>query len=104
MTIQDIVDKLTATQAKLDDANITDASTIDLQILLLQLQKELAVAAFNPLKDIDSITVADTSQLPGLVAQVQTAIDNQKATNAIVAKIIGTAKLALRGAGVPLPA
>ena len=103
MTIQDILTTLQSTLQKLNDAGIDDDSRLDLQILVRQLQRQLLVAAFDPLKDIDSVTVADTSQLPGLVTQVQTAINTQNATNDIVEKIIATAKVALRAAGVAIP-
>lgn len=103
MTIQDILDTLQSTLDKLDDAGIKDSSKRDLQIMVLQLERELEVAAFDPLKDIDSITVADTSQLPALEAQVQTEIDNEKKRVALLQKIIATAKVGLRAAGVPIP-
>jgi hypothetical protein len=77
--------------------------TIDLRILLRSIQRQLLVAAFDSLKDLDSVTVADTSQLPGLIAQVQTEIDNEKARTALVEKIIGTAKIALKAAGLSIP-
>lgn len=103
MTIQDILDTLQSTLDNLDDAGIKDSSRRDLQITVLQLERELEVAAFDPLKDIDSVTVADTSQLPVLAAQVQIEIDNEKARVALVQKLISTAKVGLRAAGVPLP-
>lgn len=102
MTIQEISDALNSTFQRLDDANINDASKRDLHILILQLQRELEVAAFDPLKDIDSVTVADTSQLKTLTAQVQQEIDNEKARVQLVQKLIATSKIALRAAGVPI--
>lgn len=103
MTIQEISDALNSTFQRLDDANIDDASKRDLHILVLQLQRELEVAAFDPLKDIDSVTVADTSQLKTLAAQVQQEIENEKARVQLVQKLIATAKITLRAAGVPIP-
>ncbi len=63
MTLQDIISTLNSTFQKLDDAGIDDTSKRDLHILILQLERELEVAVFDPLKDIDSVTIADTSQL-----------------------------------------
>ena len=103
MTIQDIIANLKSTLQKLADAGIDDRSARDLQTLVLDSEGALVEAAFDPLKEIDSVTVPDISQLPGLMAQVQTAIDTQKATNDIVGKIISTAKLGLKAAGVPIP-
>ena len=104
MTIQEIVDTLNATFQKLDDAGVDDATKRDLHILVLQLERELETAAFDPLKDVDSVTVADTSQLKILSQQVQQEIDNEKARVQLVQKMISTAKIALRAAGVGVPA
>jgi hypothetical protein len=103
MTIKELIDTLNATFEKLDAAGITDAAKRDLHILILQLDRELEAAAFDPLKDLDSVTVANTSQLPVLAAQVQQAIDDEKARTQLVQKMIATAKLALRAGGVPIP-
>ena len=104
MTIQDIISKLQSTLDQLDDAGIKDSSARDLRILVLQLDKELEVAAFDPLKDLDSVTVADTKQLASLCDGVQQAIDDEKARVALVDKIVATAKVALRAGGVPIAA
>ena len=103
MTIQEITDTLNKTFQQLDDADIDDAAKRDLHILILQLERELEVAAFDPLKDIDSVTVADTSQLKTLAAEVQQEINNEKARVQLVQKLIATSKIALRAAGVPIP-
>jgi hypothetical protein len=104
VTIQEVIDTLSSTFDKLDSAGIDDATKRDLRILILQLERELEVAAFDPLKDIDSVTVADTSQLKALATQVQQEIDNEKARVRLVSRLIATAKIALRAAGVPIPA
>jgi len=104
MTIQQIIDTLNDTFKKLDDAGIDDSTKRDLHILVLQLERELEVAAFDPLKDVDSITVVDTSQLTTLSQQVQQEIDNEKARVQLVQKLMSTAKIALRAAGVAIPA
>jgi hypothetical protein len=104
MTIQDLVAKLKETFDKLDEAGAADdRPTRDLHILLLQLEQELEVAAFDPLKDLDSVTVADTSSLAGLCDQVQAAIDDEKKRVDLVSKIVATAKIALRAGGIPVP-
>ena len=100
MTLQDIISTLNSTFQKLDDAGIDDTSKRDLHILILQLERELEVAAFDPLKDIDSVKIADTSQLRVLAQQVQQEIDNEKARVKLLQKMIATAKVAVRAAGV----
>jgi hypothetical protein len=104
MTIQEIVDELNSTFEKLDSAGVNDGAKRDLHILVLQLERELEVGVFDPLKDVDAVTVADTSQLKVLGAQVQQEIDNEKSRVQLVQKLVATAKVALRAAGVPIPA
>jgi len=102
MTIQELEQQLQDTLDKLDDAGIDDASRRKLKILILQLQNEILTESFNTLKDMDDVSVVDTSQINGLVAQVETEIANEKARTALVEKIIGLAKTGLRAAGVAL--
>lgn len=104
MTLRGLISTLNSTFEKLDDAGVDDASKRDLHILVLQLERELEVTAFDPLKDLDSVTVADTSQLKVLAQEVQKEIDNEKVRVKLLQKIIATAKVTVRAAGVPIPA
>jgi hypothetical protein len=104
MTVETLISKLQETFNKLEEADATDSrSARDLHILLLQLQQELAVAAFDPLKDLDQVSVADTSKLASLCDEVQASIDDEKKRVDLVERIVATAKIALRAGGVPIP-
>ena len=50
--------------------------------MVLQPERELGTAAFDLLKDVDSVTVTDASQLKDLLEQVEQAIDDEKARGA----------------------
>src|SRR5437588_4016742 len=102
MNIQEIMQNLQNTQAKLDNANIDDNSKIDLDILVLQLKKALQTAVFDPLKDIDSVTVADTLQLMSLTGQLDGVIADENKRVALVEQVVGVAKTALKAAGLSL--
>jgi len=103
MTMNEILEALQETQGKLEAARVDDDSKLELDILILQLRRALAVAVFDPLKDLDEVTVADTSQLTQLVREVQTAIQNEQKRVTLVKKITTTAKVALKAAGIPIP-
>ncbi|MCU1284069.1 MAG: hypothetical protein JWO13_419 [Acidobacteriales bacterium] len=105
MTVESLITRLQETFDRLELADATDnRSARDLHILLLQLQQELAVAAFDPLKDLDKVSVADTSKLASLCDDVQASINDEKKRVDLVEKIVATAKIALRAGGVPIPA
>lgn len=103
MTIQDLMTKLSDLYDSLDQANKTgDASALSLHILILQLRRELLVAAFDPLKGLSNVSVADIGALTALIPQAQAAIDDENQRVALVGKITATAKIALRAAGIAL--
>ena len=62
MTTQEIFDTLQKTLDQLDEAGVNDRSKRNLNILVLQLENEMISGSFDILKDIDSVTVANTSQ------------------------------------------
>lgn len=103
MTIQEIETQLKAAKAALDDAGVDDDTKLDLEILILQLRKQMIIAGFDPLKELSSVTVADLSTLRDLVAQVDTVIKDEKQRVKIVQKIVSTAKIGLKAAGLPIP-
>src|SRR5256885_2202583 len=102
MNMQEILQQLQATQDKLEEANVDDDAKLDLDILVLHLRRALATAVFDPLKDLDGVTVADTSKLPGLSAQVDEAIADEQKRSALVEQVVGIARTALKAAGLAL--
>ncbi len=102
MNVQEIMQKLQDTQAKLEAAEVDDNSKLDLDILVLQLKKALQSAIFDPLKDLDGVTVADTSKLSSLVDQVDDVINAEKKRVALVEQITGVARTALKAAGLSI--
>jgi hypothetical protein len=88
---------------KLQSADIRDDAVLDLEILKLQLEKQLLLGGFNVLKELGDVTVADVSALPGLVQQVDGVIADEKTRVKLVQTIVSTAKIALKAAGLPIP-
>jgi hypothetical protein len=103
MNIKEISSALIETLDKLNAADIDDHAKLDLEILSLQLKKQLLIEGFNPLKEIGSITVADVSKLPSLIGQLDQVISDEKGRTAMVNKIAAIAKIALKAAGLPIP-
>lgn len=103
MNINEILRTLQDAENKLDSANVDDGSKTDLDILILQLKRAMQVAIVDPLKELDKVSVADTTQLRKLTNQVQQVIDDEQARAALVGRIVGTAKVALKAAGLPIP-
>lgn len=103
MNIQDVYNALQDCLSKLQSANVDDLAKIDLEILVSQLKKQIIVGAFDPLKDLDSVTVADVSVLPNLISKVDEVIQNEKDRVELVNKIVSVSKIALKAAGLPLP-
>ena len=103
MTIQELSQNLCSLQDALeasDDPN--SASSLALRILSLKLQQQLIVAAFDPLKSLDGVSVADVGTLEKLIPEAQAAIEDGKSQVDLVNKIVATATIALRAAGLPL--
>lgn len=94
--------ELTNLQNSLQQVNATDENSLDLQILILQLQQKMQVAAFDPLKELNSIPMADTAQLQQLIAQAQQAIDDESNRAALVGKIVATTQIALKASGISI--
>ena len=103
MNIQEIYDQLNNCLEKLKDKDIDDEAKLDLELLVIQLKRQIRMAVFDPLKNLDNVTVADLSQLSSLISQVQEEIDNEKNRAALVQKVIVLAKIGLKAAGLPIP-
>ena len=102
MTIDELMTQLNTLSAKLEP--VADDATFDLQILLLQVQKQAITEGFSPLTDLDALAPISVGELQVLMAQVDQAIATEKKRVQFVQTIISLAKTALRAAGVNLPA
>ena len=100
MTIDDLLSQLNDLSLKLDTAP-DDAAKFDLQILVLQLRKQVVAQAFDPLVLLANSSV-EVEQLKLLMPQVDQAIQTEQQRVMLVARIISLAKIALRAAGVNL--
>jgi hypothetical protein len=100
MTIDDLLAQLTDLSAKLELAP-DDGSKFDLQILILQLRKQVVAHAFDPLTTLPNSSV-EVEQLKLLMPQVDQAIQTEQNRVMLVARIVSLAKIALRAAGVNL--
>lgn len=103
MTIKEIYEKLKEALSKLQSADTDDDATLDLEILVLQLKKQLLLGGFDPLKELSGVTVADVSKLPQLVQEVDQVIENEQKRVKLIQRIISTAKIGLKAAGLPIP-
>ena len=103
MTIKEIYEKLKEALSKLQSADTDDDATLDLEILVLQLKKQLLLGGFDPLKELSGVTVADVSKLPQLVQEVDKVIENEAKRVKLIQRIISTAKIGLKAAGLPIP-
>lgn len=103
MTIDELLTQLSGLSAKLEPVAADDA-TFDLQILVLQIQKQKIAEGFNPLIDLDALAPVPVGKLQVLMAQVDEAIVTGQKRAQFVQTVISLSKTALRVAGVPLPA
>ena len=100
MTINELLTQLSDLSLKLE-LTPDDAAKFDLQILILQLRKQVVAQAFDPLATLANSTV-EVEQLKLLMPQVDQAIQTEQQRVMLVARIISLAKIALRAAGVNL--
>lgn len=98
MTIDELLTQLSDLSLKLELAP-DDATKFDLQILILQLRKQVAAQAFDPLCTLANSSV-EVEQLKLLMPQVDQAILTEQNRVMLVARIVSLAKIALRAAGV----
>ena len=103
MTIDELLTQLNGLSAKLEPV-AGDEATFDLRILLLQIEKQKIAQAFSPLADLNALAPVPTGQLQLLMGQLDEAIATDSKRVQFVQTVISVAKVALRAAGVPLPA
>ncbi len=100
MTIEELLTQLSGLSLKLETAP-DDATKFDLQILILQLRKQVVAQAFDPLTALPDSSL-EVEQLKLLMPQVDQAILTEQNRVMLVARIVSLAKIALRAAGVNL--
>ena len=98
MTIDELLTQLSDLSLKLE-LTPDDPAKFDLQILMLQLRKQVVAQAFDPLATLANSTV-EVEQLKLLMPQVDQAILTEQNRVMLVARIVSLAKIALRAAGV----
>lgn len=103
MTIDEIFNLLKETQDQLQQAGINDIAKLKLERLIIDLETQLLMRSFDPLRDITNMTVVDVSQLRNLIPQVKQVINDEQKRIELVNRIVGIAKSALKGAGLPIP-
>lgn len=103
MTIDELLTQLNNISAKLEAAPDDDSKS-SLQILTLQLNKQAIAEGFTTLAALDAAAPVEVEQLRVLMPQVDQAIATEQQRVQIVGTIISLAKIALRAAGVNLPA
>ncbi len=100
MTIDELLTQLSDLSLKLESAP-DDATKFDLEMLILQLRKQVLAQAFDPLTTLAGPGV-EVEQLKLLIPQVDLAIITEQKRVMLVERIILLAKSALRAAGVSL--
>ena len=86
----------------LDQAGIDDDAKLDLDLLKIQIKRQIRLAVLDPLKDVESVTVADLSKLTDLIREVQQEIHNESKRTKALQKIIGLVKIGANAAGIPI--
>jgi hypothetical protein len=102
MNLQELLNQLKTAQQKLEDANIDDSSKIRLDILIKKIKKKIIMTGFEPLTEISAVEVPDISKLPGLMDQVDVAIENEEKRKALFGTIMSIAKKGLNVIGLPI--
>ena len=102
MTINELYDKLEECVSMLDQAGIDDDAKLDLDLLKIQIKRQIRLAVLDPLKDVESVTVADLSKLTDLIREVQQEIHNESKRTKALQKIIGLVKIGANAAGIPI--
>jgi uncharacterized protein YfbU (UPF0304 family) len=102
MNANDIKANLEKVRKTLESENVDKIKRLELQILENQLEMQMEVGTFDPLKDLDSVTIVDLSQLNALVQEVENEIQNEIERGKLVDKVILLAKSGLKAAGLPI--
>lgn len=103
MTIDELLSRLNDLSAGLEAAPDDDANS-GLRILTLELNKQAIAGSFDPLTLLDTAAPVPVEQLRALTSQAEQAILTEEKRVQLVGTIVSLAKVALRAAGVTLPA
>lgn len=102
MKIQEIYDQLQECLDKLESKNVDGMAKIDLEIFVHQIKKQMLAGEFDPLKELDQVTVPNVSKLPELINQVSGVIANEEERVNLINKIISLTKMGLHATGLNL--
>lgn len=102
MTVDELYSQLSGLSAKLDSASSAETK-FDLQMLVWEIEKQIAAEAFDPLTRLDVVAGPEVEQLEELIPQVGQAIVTEQRRVQLIETIISLATGALRAAGVTLP-
>jgi hypothetical protein len=102
MNIQKLYNQLQKCLDKLESKNVTGMAKIDLEIFVSQIKKQMLAGEFDPLKELDQVTVPNVSKLPELINQVSDVIVDEKERVKLINKIISITKMGLSATGLNL--
>src|SRR5260221_13786215 len=97
MTIDELLTQLSGLSLKLE-LTPDDATKFDLQILILQLRKQVVAQAFDPLTDLAN-SAGELEQLKLLMPQVDQASQTEQNRARLGGRIVSLAKTPLHAAG-----
>lgn len=101
MTLQELLTQLSSLAGKVGPDG--GESQADLELLILQLEKQVVAEGFQPLAGLAALAAVDDAPLLALMAQVDQAIADEQARAKLIGQIVSLAKAALAAAGVKLP-
>jgi hypothetical protein len=102
MNIQETYDQLQKCVDKLESKNVNGIAKIDLEILAHQIKKQMLAGEFDPLKELDHVTIPNVSKLPEMINLVSDVIVDEKERVDIINKIISLTKMGLYATGLNL--
>lgn len=103
-TLNDLLAQLKEVQSSIETAGIPEtAATIDLEVLELHIEEKIEMSAFDPLAAIADVAVPDFTALQGFAKDLAAEIQKEKNADALLGKILTSAKSVLSLSGLPLP-
>lgn len=102
-TLNDLLTQLNGIRRTIAAAGVETSETIDLEIMALHIEEKIEMSAFDPLAAIADVAVPDFTQLEQYGKDLKTEIQNEKNRQALLGKILGSAKSILSLSGLPLP-
>jgi len=102
MTVEELSNQLSQLTSELESAP-DDESKFELKLFAHELEKQLIAASFDPLAELEALSIADSEHLKGLIDAVEQAIEDEQRRTRLVLEVIAIARTALRVAGVAIP-